>query len=231
MAKTTKKNQQADEVLVDIVEVKEKAQDFYAKNEKLIVRAGSALVILVAAIVALKFLYLDPRQKEAAEQMSQAQIQFERDSFAVALTNPGGGYSGFIDIADKYSGTKAGNLAKYYAGICYLNLGKYEAAISYLKDFNAKGEVLPITSNGAIGDAYAELQQYDKAEQFYKKAVSSGSNESLTPIYLKKIGLFYEFQKKPEKALSAYQRIKKEFPNSSDATDIDKYILRLGGEI
>ena len=230
MAKTTKKNQQADEVLVDIVQVRDKAQDFYAKNESLIIRVGGGLLVLVAALIALKFLYLDPRQKEAAEQMSQAQIQFERDSFALALKNPGGGFSGFIAIADEYSGTKAGNLAKYYAGICYLNLGKFEVAISYLKDFNAKGNVLPITANGALGDAYAELKEYSKAENHYKKAVSGTPNESLTPIYLKKLGLFYEFQNKPEKALNAYRRIKEEFPTSSDATDIDKYIIRLGGE-
>ncbi|MEY4134342.1 MAG: hypothetical protein RL386_692 [Bacteroidota bacterium] len=230
MAKTNKKKQQADEVLVDIVEVKDQAQEFYAKNEKLIVRVGGGLLILIAGLVALKFLYLEPRQKEAAEQMSQAQIQFERDSFAVALTKPGGGYSGFIEIADKYSSTRAGNLAKYYAGISYLNLGKYEAAISYLKEFKAKGEVLPITTNGAIADAYAELQQFDKAENYYQKAVSGKGNESITPIYLKKLGLFYEFRQKPEKALKVYQRIKSEFPNSSEATDVDKYIIRLGGE-
>jgi len=215
---------------VDIVEVRDQAQDFYAKNEKLIVRIGGGLLVLIAGFVALKFLYLEPRQKEAAEQMSQAQIQFERDSFAVALVKPGGGYSGFIEIADKYSGTRAGNLAKYYAGISYLNLGKYEAAISYLKEFKAKGEVLPITTNGAIADAYAELKQYDKAENYYQKAVSGKGNESVTPIYLKKLALFYEFRQKPEKALKAYQRIKSEFPNSSEATDVDKYIIRLGGE-
>jgi hypothetical protein len=52
--------------------------------------------------------------------MMLAQQQFEKDSFQLALTNPGGGYSGFLDIIDSYSGTKTANLAKYYAGICYL---------------------------------------------------------------------------------------------------------------
>ncbi|MBK7476312.1 MAG: hypothetical protein IPI11_10005 [Haliscomenobacter sp.] len=119
--KTTKK--QADEVLVDIVEVRDHAQDFYAKHQKTIVALAGGVLFVIAAFLAYKFLYLGPREKEAGEQMSQAQKQFERDSFAVALTNPGGGFSGFLDIIDNYKGTKASNLANYYAGISYLNLG------------------------------------------------------------------------------------------------------------
>lgn len=215
---------------MDIVEVRDQAQDFYQKNQKLVVGAAGGLLVLVAAFLAFKFLYLEPRQAEASEQMSQAQKQFERDSFALALTNPGGGYNGFLDIIKNYKGTKAANLANYYAGICYLNLGKFEAAASYLEDFKARGEVLPITTNGALGDAYAELGKMDKARNYYEKAVSAATNEALTPIYLKRLGMFYERDNKTDKALKAYRRIKEEFPTSSEATDIDKYIIRLAGE-
>lgn len=72
------------------------------------------------------------------------------------MTNPGGGYSGFLDIIETYSGTKSANLAKYYAGICYLHLGQHDAAIEFLNDYNAKDEPTNITRLGTIGDAYSE---------------------------------------------------------------------------
>lgn len=226
--KTTKK--QADEVLVDIVEVRDQAQDFYVKHQKTIVGVAGGVLLVIAAFIAYKFLYLGPREKEAGEQMSQAQKQFERDSFALALTNPGGGFSGFLDVIDNYKGTKASNLANYYAGISYLNLGKFDAAISYLGDFKAKGRVLPIVKAGAMGDAYAEMNKMDKARSFYEKAVSIKANEAITPFYLKKLAMFYEKEGKTDKARKAYERIKTEFPSSSEATDIDKYLARLEGK-
>lgn len=228
MAKQTKK--QADEVLVDIVEVRDQAQDFYEKHQKSILTIGGGVLLLVAAFLAYKFLYQAPREKEAAEQITQAQKQFERDSFALALTNPGGGFSGFLDIIENYGGTKSANLANYYAGICYLNIGKFDVAVSYLEDFNAKGAVMPIMKYGALADAYAELNQMDKAGKLYEKAATAGKNEAITPFYLKRLGMFYEHEKKYDKARKAYQTIKDEYPNSSEGTDIDKYITRIEGK-
>jgi hypothetical protein len=140
MAKINKKRNQkkSDETLVDLVEVGSQAQSFYDRNQNIIFGALVGLVVIIGGVFAYNNFYKKPRQAEATEQMFQAQLQFERDSFIMALTNPGGGYYGFLDIIDNYGGTKAGNLANYYAGISYLNLGKYEAAIDYLKAFNAK---------------------------------------------------------------------------------------------
>ena len=70
-----------------------------------------------------------PNENAAKEAMYRAEEQFARDSFALALENPGAGFGGFLDIIDEYPGTSAANLAKYYSGISYLNLGRYEAAI------------------------------------------------------------------------------------------------------
>jgi tetratricopeptide (TPR) repeat protein len=158
--------------------------------------------------------------------MFQAQLQFERDSFTLALTNPGGGFSGFLDIIDNYKGTPAANIANYYAGISYLNLGQYEAALDYLKTYKASGEIGSMMKYGAMGDAYSELNDLDKALKNYKSAVSAADNEALTPYYLKKLGMLYEKQGKYSDAKSLYQRIKTEYPESPIAVDIEKYIVR-----
>ena len=78
----------------------------------------------------------------------------------------------FLDIADEYSSTKAGNLANYYAGVCYLQLGQFENAIEYLDEFNSNDEVLSVVAKGAIGDAFLELNQPEEALEYYTAAAN-----------------------------------------------------------
>jgi tetratricopeptide (TPR) repeat protein len=226
MATRKNKSANSDETIVNIVDATGGAQDFMEKNQNLILGVIAAIAVIVGGYFTYANLYQAPRQNEAVEQMFQAQFQFEQDSFALALSNPGGGYGGFLDIIDNYGGTKAANLAKYYAGISYLNLGQYDAAVEYLEGFNPKGDVTPIMKYGALGDAYSELGDLAKAESFYKKAASAENNEVLTPYYLKKLGMLREHQQDYKGALEAYRKIKENYPTAPDAQNIDKYIVR-----
>lgn len=219
--------QQDDEQLVDVMETTQQAQDFLEKNGNMLFGILAAAVLVIGGIFAYNNFYKLPKQKEAIQQMAQAQYQFERDSFASALTNPGGGFPGFLGIMDEYSGTPAANTAKYYAGIANLNLGNYQAAIDYLKSFDADGEILPIMKYGAMGDAYAELNDLSSALSYYGNAVDAGGIEALQAYYLKKIGMLNEKQSNFSAALSAYKRIKDNYPNSPDGRDIEKYIMRV----
>ncbi len=227
MAKKKQEVRKADDTLIDIVEVREQAGDFFERYRTIILGVVGVLLLAIVGWFAYNQFYLKPKQQEAIDQMFQAQIQFERDSFQLALVNPGGGYIGFLDIIDNYGGTPAANLANYYAGVCYLHLGKYDAAVSYLGDFNAKGEVMPIMKNGALGDAHSELNDLSKAMSYYKKAVNAGENDLLTPYYWKKIAMLNEKNGDMDAALDAYEKIKNDYPNAPDARDIDKYIARV----
>jgi TolA-binding protein len=223
-----KSTSKQDETLVDIVEVKESAQGFIESNQKNIMGGLLGLILLVGGFLAYKHWYKTPREKDASGQMAQAQMQFEKDSFAVALSNPGNGAKGFLDIAKEYSGTKAGNLANYYAGVSYLHLGQYDSAIEYLENFSAKGDILPATRQSLLGDAYAEKGDLEKAASYYQKAVSAaGDNEFLAAMYLKKVGLLAEKNQNWKGAAEAYNQIKTKYPLSIDGRDIDKYITRV----
>ncbi len=215
--------QDGDDTLVDIIEVKEQAQDFFEKNQNLVIGLLVGAVLLAGAYLAYKFGYQAPREVASMEAIHKAEYQFKQDSFALALSNPGEGYEGFIDLAENYSGTKAGNLANYYAGVSYLNLGNYEVAIEYLNDYSANDDITPITKNGAIGDANAELGNIDAALSSYKKAVNS-DNGFLTPYYLNKLAVLSMGQNDNATALSSFERIKKDYPQAAEAKDAEKYI-------
>ncbi len=214
---------QEDETLLDVVEARDNAQVFFDNNKVAILGGLTLLILLIVAFLAYKYAYQAPREKEASEEIIYAQRAFEKDSFALALENPGGGYEGFVGIIENYGGTKAANLAKYYAGVSYLNLGRYEEAVDYLNDFSAKGDVTPIMKSGVLGDAYGELGQFDKAISAYKKAVGY-DNSFLTPYYLNKLGLLLNQQGSADQAKQYFQRIKDDYSTSNEAGKVDYYL-------
>ncbi len=220
-------NKSKEETLVDIGEKKEQAQDFYEKNQSLILGGLLGLVLIIGGIYAYNNFYKKPRIKAAIGEMAQAERMFEKDSFALALTNPGGGSLGFEDIASTYSGTTTGNMANYYAGVCYLQLGQYDAALSYLNDYSPDGTVMPITYYGVLGDTYSEKGEMDKAISNYKKAIGQGTNEFLQAYYMKKLGLLYEHQGNAADALSTFENLRSKYPATPAGQDIDKYISRV----
>ena len=74
-----------------------------------------------------------------------------------------------------------------------------------------------------------ELNNTDKAAEYYMKAADKKKNDLTSPLFLMKAGMAYEVAGKKEDALKTYTRIKTDFPRSNEARDIDKYIARLNG--
>lgn len=221
---------------IEIVEVEQApgapySAPIWEQYPNLLLYAIAAVALAVAGWWLYKEMIVKPKQVEAVAAMWQAEQQFGRDSFQLALNDPGGGYDGFLALADKFSGTPAGNMAHYYAGVCYLQSGSFDEAIAQLEDFSAEGELMPALKNGIMGDCYAEKEDYSKALDLYEKAADATKNDLLGMYYLKKLGMLNENQGNKDAALEAYERIRRDYanPNSGDWRDIEKYIYRAGG--
>ncbi|WP_158825514.1 tetratricopeptide repeat protein [Mucilaginibacter lacusdianchii] len=198
---------------------------FVKENQKSLLFIGAAIVALVVIYIAYQKLYLAPREVEAADQMHVAQESWKNKDWDKALKGDGS-YPGFETIIDKYSNTKAANLAYYYAGTAYLNKGEYRKAIENLTNYRGDDNMVAAEALGSTGDAYVELKDYDKAETYFKKAVDKAQNKFLSPFYLKKLGLVYEARKDNKSAAESYKKIKDEYPESAEAQNIDEYISR-----
>jgi tetratricopeptide (TPR) repeat protein len=223
MAKV-KKHTQVDN-LKEVESVLTTTEQFLEANQKLISIVIGAIVVIAVGYLGLNKFYLEPRSKDAQEQMFKAQNYFEKDSFNLAL-NGDGSNPGFLDIIDDFGSTDAGNLARYYAGISYLHLGQFENAIDYLKKFDTDDLLLGPISVGAQGDAQLELGKTDKALDLYTEAYKMNNNELTAPIYMLKAGELLEISNKQAEALKIYETIKLKFPESNEGRSIEKYIAR-----
>lgn len=149
----------------------------------------------------------------------------------MAINGNGEDTAGFISIVEDYGMTASGNLAKYYLGISYLRTGQYDKSIEALESFSSNDQFLSSMAFGLIGDAHMEKGEVEEAIEYYKKAAKENANKFSSPIYLKKVGLAYEDKGQKEDALKAYEQIKTDFPESQEATQIDKFIVRVGGTV
>ena len=198
---------------------------FVRENQKSLIFIGVAIVLMVLVYIGYQKLYLAPRETTATNQMYVAQDYFSKKDWDKAI-NGDAGYPGFAKIIDQYSNTKAANLAYYYLGIAYLNKGQFQKAIDNLTNYRGDDQMLAAEALGGTADAYVELKDYDKAETFFKTAADRSNNKFLTPIYLKKLGLVYEAKNDYQSADEAYKKIKTDYPESSQAQNIDEYIAR-----
>lgn len=224
MAKSSKTDNKDDKI-VAVENALSKSEQFIEKNKNLLFYIILGIIVVVGGIFAYKKFILGPKEIEAQSVMFAAQQYFEKDSIDLAM-NGDGTNPGFIEIEESYGSTKQGNLARYYLGICYLKKGEFETAIDYLEDFKSDDQIVGPMAVGAIGDAYMELGETDKAIEYYLKAAKKKINDFTSPIFLQKAAWAYEILGQYDKALELYEKIQKEHFKSFEARDVEKYIAR-----
>lgn len=220
MAEVKKKNE------INVEEALSQSEAFIVKYKTAIIACVAAVIVVVAGVMLYRNYVSEPRAKEAAAALFKGEEYFGMNEYETALNGDSLGYAGFIKIADEYSSTPSGKLAKAYAGISYAQLGKYEDAVRYLSDFDGDDLMIGPAAIGTLGDCYANLNQLDKATAAFMEAASKADNNTLSPVYLKKAGIIFEKEGKYAEAVKAYTQIKEKYINSYQAMDIDKYIDR-----
>jgi len=215
-----------------------KSEQWIEKNQKPIFIVLALVAIIILGYMGYNKYIQEPKEIEASNELAFPKKYFEsavndkkldnqvaeRDSLLNLGLEGADGKYGFLDIAETYSGTKAGNMAEYYAGISYLKMKNYKNAITHLGNFSSDDELLGPTALGAIGDAFADINQLDDAFDYYQKAADAKNNDFTTPIFLFKAGQIALNLGKSNKALKMFERIKNDYYKSDQAKDIDYYI-------
>ncbi len=210
-----------------IEETLNSSETFFLKYKKGIIAGVIALIVIIAGVIVYNTYVKAPREDKANTALAKGQEYFAAEQYDKALNGDGAGYAGFVSIASDYSSTDAGNLANLYTGLCYAHLDKWTEAANYLEKYDGQGDqMISPAAIGALGNAYAHLNQLDKAVDVLKKAAAKADNNTLSPVYLIQAGEILEKQGKKDEALKLYQEIKDKYFNSMQYQTIDKYIER-----
>lgn len=205
---------------VNIEEQLNNSEAFLLKYKKALIYGVIAIIVVIAAVILYKNYVAGPREEKASTELAKSQDLFNQEQYQQALL-------GFQKIATDYSSTDAGNLANLYTGLCYAQMGKWTEAVKYLNGFSGKDDqMISPAAEGALGNAYAHVNQLDKAVDCLKKAAEMADNNSLSPTFLIQAGEILESQGKKDDALKLYQEVKSKYFNSMQYQTIDAYIER-----
>ena len=222
MAKQKELFAKQDEQLQEVNEALTCAGKWIEENSNLLSWIVAGIAIVVRAVIAINQYVIKPKALEASNENAKAAAYFMAGDYDKALLGDDAECIGFAAIADEYS-NQQGELAALYAGICYFEKGEFEDAAKYLKKFSADDLNIDPAASQLLGDAYVELGEYAKAAKAFESAAESG-NDLIAPMSLKKAGLVYLHEGQNAKALKVFKAIKENYPSSSEAQDIDKYI-------
>ena len=178
---------------------------------------------MVVGVLAFNNYVIKPKAVEVSNENAKAVTYFMQGDYNKALNGDDAECVGFQTIADEYKGYQGGKLAALYAGVCYYQLGQYEEATTYLSKYSAKDLTIEPAALQLMGDAYVQLEDYTKATKAFEAAAKSG-NKIIAPMSLKKAGLVYLELGNKSAAKKAFETIKAEYPASTEAQDIEKYI-------
>ena len=195
---------QVEEKNTEMGSVITRSEEFIQKNQKTIIICIVAILVVVLAIFGLRKWYFQGDYEKAL--------------------NGDDTFRGFMSVIDSYGCTKAGNLAKYYAGIANLRLGNYDEAAKWLGKYSGKDTFTKPIAIMAQGDAEMELGNTDKAVSLYLKAAKANDNYITAPSAYFKAGLAYLVLGNNAEALNCFNTVKRNYPESTEWQEIDKYI-------
>ncbi len=224
--KKNKTTEQGDKNIVVVEEALGRSEQFIERNQNLLIGIVAAIVIIIGGYIGFSRFIIAPREEQARSEIFMAEMFFEQDSLRLAIEGDGANL-GFLDIISDYKWTKTANLARYYAGVSYLNLGEYNEAISHLKKFRKRDQIIGAMAYGAIGDAYLQLDDKSNAARFYARAANHSKNQLTAPLFLMKLGMLHELTGNHKDALKAYQTIQREYQNTNEGRNIERYIARV----
>ncbi|NNC94189.1 MAG: tetratricopeptide repeat protein [Chitinophagales bacterium] len=212
----------------ELQEAYSKLEQFLDSNKTLVTTVVTILAIVILGAVFLKTYYIPNQEAKAQAEIYKAQYYFSQDSFKLALYGSPE-LTGFQDIIKSYKFTKAANLSKYYAGISHLNMGNYDDAIKLLKGYNAHDDLTGALAASAAGDAYMQKGEVEKGLSQYSKAASIADDEFVAPKILFKAAQAHQKFGEDKQALVYYEKIKYNYPTSSEGPQVDKYIEAING--
>jgi hypothetical protein len=128
----------------------------------------------------------------------------------------------FSAVADKYSSTNPGKLARYYQALVLLDLERQNQALELLKKLvGGRDKELSAMAQYQIATIYARTGKTDDAVKSYRAVADAKSVLVPRPMVLLELADFVR-QTNPAEATNLYQQIKKDYPTSAVSERADR---------
>ena len=121
-------------------------------------------------------------------------------------------------------------MAKLYLADCYFNLKDFDKSQKYFSDFDLSDKFLASSAIAGEASCYEAKNNHEEAAVLYEKAASKYMTVLQAPDDLFSAAKNYAQAGKKDKAAEMLNRLKKEFPASPYARELDRYLVEFGCE-
>ena len=133
----------------------------------------------------------------------------------------------FEDVANKYSRTRPGQLARYYAALSLEKLGRFDEAEKDLQSLeSSRDESLSALARFKLAQVYDEAGKGAQAVQLYQQLSSKPTLFVPKPVVLLALADHYS-SSDPAQAAKLYNQVKTEFPDTQAAQVADERLQLL----
>ena len=200
------------------------ATKWYEGNKKLVNGALTGLVI-VAIVVVAYMNNVNSNNLKATTELGKILSYYDQGRYDVAINgNLQENVRGLQAIVDDYSGTKAGGLATMYLANSYFAQGNYEKALGYFGDVSVDDDMVNASAIAGEAACYEALGNHEKAAATFEKAAYKSSKDINAPENLFHAAQNYLAAGNKEKAAELFKKVKKDYPNTAVAREIDRWI-------
>jgi predicted negative regulator of RcsB-dependent stress response len=128
----------------------------------------------------------------------------------------------FTKVADKYPSTNPGKLARYYTALCLEDLERHNQALEELKKVSGSSDKeLAAMAQYQMATIYARTGKPDDAVKIYRALADKQSALVPRPLVLLELAGILRTSN-PKEAVSIYQQIKKDYPDTAIADQADR---------
>jgi TolA-binding protein len=209
------------------------AQAVFAHQHQIWVYGGIALLV---ALAVLGWRFYTQRQTAKgtaaladAMKVYQARIRTAADpaqpdeiTYVDEKNKYGDAVKKFIDVANRYSRTRPGQLARYYAALSLEKLNRYGEAENDLKALESSRDgSLSALARFKLAQVYDEDGKGSQAVQLYQQLSNKPTLFVPKPVVLLALADHYSGSD-PTQAAKLYKQVKDEFPDTQAAQQADE---------
>lgn len=204
-----------------------RATEFFETNRNLIIGVLAGVVVLAVGFTFWNQSQAE-RNKEASVKIERIISNIDANRFDLAIAGDSLNM-GLKQIVADYSGTEAGEKAKIYLANAYFQKGSVDTALKVYESVSGSAPLVRGIALAGEAACYEQKKEFRKAAQLFRKASETVGNNAIAPIYLDNAGRAFELAGEKNDALSAYEKLKKSFPQANVARNVDQIIARLKG--
>jgi tetratricopeptide (TPR) repeat protein len=190
----------------------------------------SYIGIGIVGLMIIGFLWTKSRSdsnEKATAMLAKITVYYDEGRYDLAINGvPQEGTQGLQAIVDEHGSTQAGEIARLYLANSYFALKNYDKALSAYDGISVSDKMITASAYAGMASCYEAKNDFSNAASYFEKAASKNMTNVQGPENLQRSAMNYAAAGKKEKAVDLLQTLKKEFPSSPYARDVERYIAQ-----